>query len=205
MNDEKKLESNDGTKGVVVTILPDSALPVTEEGLVADLQHPGIIETRGTGGEPDPNWWRERGRSGSLDLPNPGTVTVTENADSFAFRKFDASAVGATKLSPLLEKLLKDEVPITLGPRARFFAQIQNAHGVEAAAAMLSGTRSLKGMDADYDGNVARPKKRKKESPAVKKYRNVMNVLIARAAPKPTVPEVQSGNYVDELPFLPKK
>jgi hypothetical protein len=175
MNDEKKLESNDGTKGVVVTILPDSALPVTEEGLVADLQHPGIIETRGTGGEPDPHWWQR------------------------------ASSAGTTKLSPLLEKLLKDEVPITLGPRARFLAQIQNAHGVEAAAAMLSGTRSLKGMDADYDGNVARPKKHKKESPAVKKYRNVMNVLIARAAPKPTVPEVQSGNYVDELPFLPKK
>lgn len=109
-------------------------------------ENKGTIETRGLESESDPQWWK-------------------------------GGDVGGThKPSPELEKLLKDEGPITLGPTARFLSQIQNSEGTEAAAALL------KAFD-HHDGTrmLLNPKKRK-ESPATRKYRNVMSGLIARAA-----------------------
>lgn len=83
---------------------------------------------------------------------------------------------GTTEISPELRKVLNDDIPVTLGATARFLSQIQNSEGTEAAAALL------KAFD-HHDGTrmLLNPKKRK-ESPATRKYRNVMSGLIARAA-----------------------
>lgn len=106
---------------------------------------------------------------------NKGTIE-TRGLESESDPNWWKQAEGTQKTSPELEKLLTDKTPITLGPTARFLSQIQNSEGTEAAAALLKAI-------GDHDGTrmLLNPKKRK-ESPATRKYRNVMSGLIARAA-----------------------
>ena len=176
----KEIISQDGTKGIAISLLKDSDLPRTESGEVADivLHQPSSTDIA--------EFEQKMRNEFQLQLQHSTYLEKSSVSGSY-----DAAVYPGTYFLPdftasyrkLME--LHEGVGFTLQEFNGFKGIWMNTpyeymgHN-HLRDAMFPPNRLLKGLSADYDGNVARPKKITKRQKSMRKYKAAMNNLIFR-------------------------